>query len=188
MKSGKNMSRIGKKPIIIPEQVEVKIDGGRVTVKGPKGQLTQELHPLVKVVQAGGELKVEVKKPEDKLQASLWGLFRTLIGNLVEGVTKGFSKQLEINGIGFKAQVQGDKLVLNVGFSHPVEYRIPEGMQMAVDKNVITVSGIDKQQVGQVAAEIRAIKKPEPYKGKGIKYLDEVIRRKAGKVVKGAAS
>src|SRR3989338_908326 len=180
------MSRIGKKPIIIPDKVEVKVAGNQVTVKGPKGELSQKLHSLVKIAQADGQLKVAVANPEDKEQASLWGLFRTLVSNLVEGVTEGFQKQLEINGIGFKAQVQGNKLILNVGFSHPVEYSIPEGIQISVDKNVMTVLGADKQQVGQVAAEIRAIKKPEPYKGKGIKYLDEVIRRKAGKVVKGA--
>ncbi|HLC64365.1 MAG TPA: 50S ribosomal protein L6 [Patescibacteria group bacterium] len=182
------MSRIGKKPIIIPDKVEVKVAGNQVTVKGPKGELSQKLHSLVKIAQADGQLKVAVANPEDKEQASLWGLFRTLVSNLVEGVTEGFQKQLEINGIGFKAQVQGNKLILNVGFSHPVEYSIPEGIQISVDKNVMTVLGADKQQVGQVAAEIRAIKKPEPYKGKGIKYLDEVIRRKAGKVVKGAES
>ena len=182
------MSRIGKKPIIIPDKVEVKVAGNQVTVKGPKGELSQKLHSLVKIAQADGQLKVAVANPEDKEQASLWGLFRTLVSNLVEGVTEGFQKQLEINGIGFKAQVQGNKLILNVGFSHPVEYSIPEGIQIRVDKNVMTVLGADKQQVGQVAAEIRAIKKPEPYKGKGIKYLDEVIRRKAGKVVKGAES
>jgi len=182
------MSRIGKKPITIPEKVEVKIEGNQVKVKGPKGELSQVLHPLVKINQSDGALKVEVGNPENKEQASLWGLSRTLVSNLVEGVTEGFNKQLEVNGIGFKAQVNGNKLVLNVGFSHPVEFDIPEGIQINVEKNLITVSGIDKQQVGQVAAEIRSIKKPEPYKGKGIKYLDEVIRRKAGKVVKGSES
>ncbi|MCX6785299.1 MAG: 50S ribosomal protein L6 [Candidatus Komeilibacteria bacterium] len=182
------MSRIGKKPINIPAGVNVTIAGNSVTVKGPKGELTQVIHPLIKLEQAGDELNVLVGKPEDKQQKSLWGLSRTLINNMVLGVTAGFSKKLEINGIGFKAAVTGDKLLLNVGFSHAVNYEIPRGIQISVDKNLIIVSGIAKQQVGQAAAEIRAIKKPEPYKGKGIKYLDEVIRRKAGKVVKGAAA
>lgn len=180
------MSRIGKKPIAIPKGVEVKIDNSLVMVKGPKGELSQQVHPKVKVAVQENEINVLVTKPEDKEYKSLWGLSRTLINNMVEGVTNGFSKQLEINGIGFKAQVSGDKLVLNVGYSHPVEYRFPRDIQITVEKNIITVSGSDKQKVGQVAAEIRAVKKPEPYKGKGIKYVDEVIRRKAGKVVKGA--
>ncbi len=180
------MSRIGKKPIDIPEKVDVKIDNNKISVKGLKGELSLDVHPLVQISQKDNQILVTVKNSEDKEQASLWGLSRTLVNNLITGVTEGFSKQLEINGIGFKAQLKGDKLVLNVGFSHPVEYSIPEGIQINVEKNIITISGIDKQKVGQVAAEIRAIKKPEPYKGKGIKYIDEVIRRKAGKVVKGA--
>ncbi|HLD27420.1 MAG TPA: 50S ribosomal protein L6 [Patescibacteria group bacterium] len=180
------MSRIGKKPIEIPDQVEVKLDGSVIGVSGPKGELSLRVHPQVKFEIKDKAINVTVDRPEDKKQASLWGLFRTLVGNMILGVTVGFKKELEINGIGFKAQVSGSKLVLNVGFSHPVEYLIPQGIQMVVDKNAITVSGIDKQQVGQVTAEIRAIKKPEPYKGKGIKYINEVIRRKAGKVVKGS--
>jgi large subunit ribosomal protein L6 len=125
-----------------------------------------------------------VANASNKSEAALWGLARSLVNNAVVGVTDGFSKSLEINGVGFKVALQGKSLILNVGFSHPVEYKLPEGITAEVDKNKITVSGIDKQQVGQVAAEIRKIKKPEPYKGKGIKYSDEVIRRKAGKVVK----
>lgn len=182
------MSRIGKKPIVIPAGVEVKINGNLVTVKGPKGELKQEIHPLVKVAAQGQEILVSVKNDEEKDQRALWGLFRSLINNMVLGVTQGFSKKLEINGIGFKAQVSGSKMILNVGYSHPVEYEILQDIQIAIEKNVITISGIDKQKVGQVAAEIRAIKKPEPYQGKGIKYVDEVIRRKAGKVVKSAAA
>jgi len=180
------MSRIGKKTIEIPDQVEVKLDGSLIGVKGPKGELSLNIHPKIKIEVKDRAINVLVDKPEDKQQASLWGLFRTLVNNMILGVTVGFKKEMEINGIGFKAQVSGNKLVLNVGFSHSVEYSIPPNIQIAVDKNIITVSGIDKQQVGQVAAEIRAIKKPEPYKGKGIKYIDEVIRRKAGKVVKGS--
>ncbi|HAH03947.1 MAG: 50S ribosomal protein L6 [Parcubacteria group bacterium GW2011_GWA2_43_17] len=180
------MSRIGKKPIVIPSAVEVKADNHKVVVKGPKGQLEQLLPAKVTVEVNAGEVLVKVLNEGIKEQKALWGLFRSLIFNMVEGVVHGFSKQLEINGIGFKAAVAGKNLVLNVGFSHTVEYPVPQGIEIIVDKNVITVAGADKQQVGQVAAEIRAIKKPEPYKGKGIKYLDEVIRRKAGKVVKGS--
>jgi len=181
------MSRIGKKPINIPSNAEVKIDGQTVSVKGPLGSLKQTIHPLVAINLEGAVLTVSVADPDNKEQNSLWGLSRTLLDNMVVGVTKGFSKQLEINGIGFKAVTTGNNLVLNVGFSHQVNYAFPEGIKISVEKNIITISGFDKQKVGQVAAEIRAIKKPEPYKGKGIKYLDEVIRRKAGKAVKSAS-
>jgi len=185
------MSRIGKKPIDIPQGVEAKInvdDSGApvVSVKGPKGTLTVSLTNKIKVENKDSQLVFEVKNEEDKYERSLWGLSRTLVNNAILGVTEGFGKELEINGVGFKAAVSGKKLVLNVGFSHPVDYPIPEGISIEVDKNIIKVSGIDKQLVGQVSAEIRAIKKPEPYKGKGIKYSDEQIRRKAGKVVKSA--
>jgi large subunit ribosomal protein L6 len=125
-----------------------------------------------------------VKNPEDKDDRSLWGLFRVLINNMVEGVVKGFEKKLEINGVGYKAAVTGRKLILNVGFTHPVEFVIPDQIEIKVEKNLVTIAGVDKQKVGQVAAEIRAIRKPEPYKGKGIKYLEEIIRRKAGKSAK----
>ncbi|MBU1036618.1 50S ribosomal protein L6 [Patescibacteria group bacterium] len=181
------MSRIGKKPIKIPEKTEVKVAGNIISVKGPKGILEQFIVPEISIEVKEGEILVNVKNSDKKKGRALWGLFRSLINNMVEGVVNGFSKQLEINGIGFKALVQGNNLVLNVGFSHPVNYVIPEGVSITVEKNIITVSGIDKQKIGQVAAEIRSIKKPEPYKGKGIKYLDEVIRRKAGKSVKGPA-
>ena len=180
------MSRIGKKPITVPEKTEVKVEDNKVIVKGPKGQLEQLLPEKVIVEVNGSEVLVKVENESIKEQKALWGLFRSLVNNMIEGVVNGFSKQLEINGIGFKAVVSGKNLLLNVGFSHQVEYPIQEGIDIAVEKNLITVSGVDKQQVGQVAAEIRAIKKPEPYKGKGIKYIDEVIRRKAGKVVKGS--
>ena len=182
------MSRIGKKPIILSQNINVTIDGNLVSVKGPKGELSQNIHSLVMVEAKDGQIIVSVKDQTDKKQNSLWGLSRTLISNMVEGVSTGFIKKLEINGVGFKAAVSGQVLVLNVGFSHTVEYKIPTGIDISVEKNVITVTGIDKQQVGQVAAEIRAIKKPEPYLGKGIKYVDEVIRRKAGKVVKSASA
>ncbi len=178
------MSRVGKKPIEIISGVTATINGQQVEVKGPKGSLKMELHPVVKVELQDSNLIVSVPKPEDKNQRALWGLTRALLNNMVVGVTQGFKKQLEINGIGFKAAIQGNSLLLNVGFSHPVNYPFPEGIKISVEKNVITIEGIDRHLVGQSAAEIREIKKPEPYKGKGIKYADETIRRKAGKVVK----
>jgi large subunit ribosomal protein L6 len=180
------MSRIGKKPIKIPEKVEIKTAASLVTVKGPKGTLEQSMPDDVFLEINGQEANVKVKDGDQKKQRALWGLFRSLISNMVDGVVSGFTKRLEINGIGFKAQVQGGSLVLNVGFSHQVNYVIPKDIAITVEKNIISITGIDKQKVGQTAAEIRAIKKPEPYKGKGIKYVGEVIRRKAGKSVKGA--
>ena len=185
------MSRVGKKPIELAQGVEAKIttdDLGisKVAIKGPKGNLEVALPKGVAIEEKDKQLLLTVKNPEAVKEKSLWGLSRSLVGNAVEGVTEGFSKELEINGVGFKVALQGKKLVLNVGFSHPVEYDLPEGITAEVEKNNIKISGIDKQLVGQVAAEIRAIKKPEPYKGKGIKYADEQIRRKAGKVVNAA--
>lgn len=179
------MSRIGKQLIILPNQVELTINGPEVVVKGPKGELRFELQKFVELVVQDREVEVKVKKPTDKVQQAIWGTTRSILYNNIVGVTEGFSKQLEINGVGHKVEMKGKKLVLNVGFSHQVEFDSPEGITIVTEKNVITVSGIDKQQVGQAAANIRAIKKPEPYKGKGIKYMDEVIRRKAGKVAKG---
>ena len=180
------MSRIGKLPITVPKEVTVKLEGNRVLVNGPKGELSQKIHPDVFVEQKDGKISVRVKNPEDKGDRSLWGLFRTLISNMTEGVTRGFEKKLEISGIGFRASLSGKNLVLSVGFSHQVIFPIPEGIDIKIEKNIITVSGADKQLVGETAANIRAIKKPEPYKGKGIKYADEVVRRKAGKVAKAA--
>lgn len=178
------MSRIGKKPVVIPSGVKAELKGSSLTVSGSKGTLSLQIHPNVKLTLSDKEIVVDIEGKDDKKQKALWGLFRSLIQNLVDGVTKGFEKKLEINGVGFKVAVQGQKIVMSLGFSHPVEVPIPAGLTAAVDKNVISVSGADKQQVGQFAAEIRKQKKPEPYKGKGIKYLDEVVRRKAGKVVK----
>ncbi|RJR32023.1 50S ribosomal protein L6 [Candidatus Parcubacteria bacterium] len=175
------MSRIGKQPITIPDGVKVEINGRFIIVKGPKGELSQEINSKVDVAVKGQELTVSVKNPGEKEQSSLWGLTQRLINNMILGTVTPFSKQLEINGVGFKAAVSGNKLVLNVGFSHPVEYRITENINVKVEKNIITISGINKQLVGQTAAEIRAIKKPEPYKGKGIKFIDEVIKKKVGK-------
>jgi len=175
------MSRIGKKPIDIPEAVDVKQDNGFVVVKGKKGELKQELHSKVKVEIKDKQIIIVVNDPEETQQKALWGLFRSLINNMVLGVTEGFEKKLEINGVGYKAMVNGKNLILNVGYSHPVEFNIPVGIECSVEKNVIIIKGIDKQLVGEVAANIRKVRKPEPYKGKGIKYSDEIIRRKAGK-------
>ncbi|MFA5029660.1 MAG: 50S ribosomal protein L6 [Patescibacteria group bacterium] len=175
------MSRIGKQLIKIPVGVEVKNDSGVLTVKGPKGELKQELHRLVSLEIGAEGISLKVKNENDKNQRALWGLFGSLIKNMILGVTVGFSKGLEINGIGYKAALSGRKIILNVGFSHPVEYNIPNGVEAKIEGNVITVSSIDKQLVGEVAAQIRRIKKPEPYKGSGIRYVGELVRRKAGK-------
>lgn len=182
------MSRIGKKPIIIPQGVRVKITPEQITANGPKGEVAEKLHPHVKVEQKDGIVQVLVNNPDDKKDRALWGLFRALIANMFEGAYKGFVKQLEVNGIGFRAVSQGKKLVLNIGFSHPVEFELPAGITARVEKNIITIEGISKQLVGETAARIRALRRPEPYKGKGIKYVDEVIRRKVGKQVKGTES
>ena len=177
------MSRIGRKPIVIPTGVEVKIDGSNITVKGPKGTLDSKIHPMMTAKVENGE--VVVTRPNDEKEArSLHGLTRTLISNMVEGVTNGFKKELEIQGVGYRAAKQGKNLVMNLGYSHPVEMTDPEGLEAVVDGNKITVKGIDKEKVGQYAAEIRDKRRPEPYKGKGIKYETEVIRRKVGKTGK----
>jgi large subunit ribosomal protein L6 len=178
------MSRVGKKPVVLPQGVKAEFKDQTLTVTGPKGTLVLPVHPKVAVAITENELTVDVAKKEDKKEKALWGLFRALTQNLVDGVVKGFEKKLEVNGVGFKVALSGTKLTLNLGFSHPIDVEVPADLQVAVEKNVITVSGADKQRVGQFAAEIRDLKKPEPYKGKGIKYIDEVIRRKAGKVVK----
>ncbi len=178
------MSRIGKLPVAIPAGVEVKVEEGNViTVKGPKGTLTRKLVDELEVKVEGAE--VIVNRPNDlKRNKSLHGLTRTLIFNMVEGVTKGYSKVLEINGVGYRAAKQGNKLNLTLGYSHPVVMEDPEGITTTVDGNKITVAGIDKEKVGQFAAEIRTKRPPEPYKGKGIKYETETIRRKVGKTGK----
>jgi len=182
------MSRIGKKPILIPKGVEVKIDKSSVMVKGPKGELSLKIHPHVTVTVSADQVMVTVLKPEIKDNNALWGLYGSLIKNMVIGVTSGFEKKLEINGVGFRAQVSGDKMTLNLGFSHPVEFILPKGIKAEIEKNVISLSGVDKQLVGEMAAQIRALKLPEPYKGKGIKYVDEIIRKKAGKAAKAAGA
>ena len=185
MKFGKSMSRIGKKPITIPEGVEVKMEDNLVKVKGPKGELQREVPAEIKVEIKEKELLVSPQK-ETKRTKALWGLSRALLSNMVEGVSQGYIKKLEIEGVGYKAVLEGEDLVLNVGFSHPVEIKKPEGITFSAEKNAITISGIDKEKVGQIAAKIRKVKPPEPYKGKGIRYEGEEIRRKAGKKAAGA--
>ena len=178
------MSRIGNKPITVPADVEIKIDGQNVTVKGPKGTLSKEFHKNMKITLDGNVLKVE--RPNDEpTNRSLHGLTRTLINNMVEGTTEGFERKLEVNGVGYRAQKQGTKLVLNLGYSHPVEIEAPEGITFDVpNPNEIIVKGMDKEVVGQTAAVIRTKRPPEVYRGKGIKYAEEVIRRKEGKTGK----
>ena len=175
------MSRLGKLPIILTDGIQAKIDNNFIIVKGSKGELKQELNDLVKVEVLEKEIKASIKNEKVKKERAFWGLYRSLINNMVQGVEKGFEKKLEVNGVGYRIALAGKKLTLNVVYSHPVDFELPEGITGAVEGNVITISGIDKQLVGEVAAKIRKIKKPEPYKGKGIKYIDEVIRRKEGK-------
>ena len=177
------MSRIGKQPIEIPSGIEVKVDGNKIIVT--KGKITQELDTKGKV-----GIKIEDNKivfsrlGSDKESSAFWGTYRALTNNMIIGLDKGFEKKLEINGVGYRAQVKGKVLELNLGFSHPINFDIPEGISISVEKNILTVKGYDKQVVGQVSAKIRGFRPPEPYKGKGIKYVDEHIIRKAGKAAK----
>lgn len=181
------MSRIGKKLIPLPDQVTIDIKDGQILVKGPKGELAQKIPAAVKVVKEDNNIKVEMSSPNSREGRVLWGTIRSLVSNMVTGVTDGYEKKLEIEGIGYKAQLQSNDLTLNLGFSHPIEFKAPKGIVFKVEKNVITISGIDKAVVGEVAASIRKLKKPEPYKGKGIRYQGEIIRRKAGKKASGTA-
>jgi len=175
------MSRIGKQPIPIPAGVSVSLEHGTVRVKGPKGELARPIKErLIEVEIKDSEVILKLRK-ENLESAALWGTYASHIKNMIHGVTEGFSKKLEIEGVGYRAQLQGTNLVLSLGFSHPVEVKPKEGIQFQVEKNAIIVTGIDKEKVGEVAAEIRSFRKPEPYKGKGIRYEGEVIRRKAGK-------
>lgn len=182
------MSRIGKKPIQIPQGIKTDLAGSELKISGPKGELKQVIHPQIKVEIQNNEILVSpVRQGGGKGSGGLWGLYRALIANMVEGVSKGFEKKLEIEGVGFKAAVDGDTLVLNLGFTNPVKIKKIEGVDFLVEKNVITVSGSDKERVGHMAALIRKQKKCEPYKGKGIKYQGEKIRRKEGKKVVASA-
>ena len=178
------MSRIGNKPITVPAGVEVKVDGNHITVKGPKGTLERDIHSNIKVEMNGNE--ITVSRPDDEAyNRSLHGLTRTLINNMIEGTLHEFTRKLEVNGVGYRAQKQGKKLVLTLGYSHPVEMVEPEGITFDVpSQNEIIVRGIDKELVGQTAAVVRTKRPPEVYRGKGIKYADEVIRRKVGKTGK----
>lgn len=175
------MSRTGKKPIPIPEKVKVKQTGQTIEVEGPQGKLSMPLHPLIKMKVADNVITMERPNDEPRTR-SLHGLMRALIANMVQGVTVGFKKELDIQGVGYRAEVKGSDLNMTLGFSHPVVFPIPDGIKIAVEKQThLSVSGRDRALVGQVSADIRALKPPEPYKGKGIRYSDEVIRRKAGK-------
>lgn len=179
------MSRIGKKPIEIPANAKVEINSQDIKVSGPAGELIRKIDPSINIELKDGKILLSPQKkelPSIKTRA-LWGLSRALIANMISGVTKGFEKKLEIEGVGYKAVIEGTDLTLNVGFTLPVKIKCPQGIKFSVEKNIITVSGVDKEKVGQTAAIIRAAKKAEPYKGKGIKYLGEKIRRKEGKKV-----
>ena len=175
------MSRIGKRPIPVPAGVNVAIDGNSVSAKGPKGELARTLHPEIQVVMENGEIVVKRPSDEERHKA-LHGLSRTLVANMVEGVSKGFQKTLEISGVGYKAELKPYGVLLSLGFSHTIEYKTPAGVSLKTpNPTTVVVDGASKELVGQVAAEIRSFRKPEPYKGKGVKYQGEVVRRKAGK-------
>ena len=180
------MSRIGKMTISIPDNVNVKIEKCMISVAGPKGELSQSFLPFVTMSldSETKELSVNVNRPESSKEKPFWGLYRALVANLVKGVTVGFERKLELNGVGYSAQIAGNKIKFNLGFSHPVEFILPEGVSAIIEKNLITFSGADKQAVGQVAAKIRKLRKADPYKLKGFKYNDEVIVKKAGKLAK----
>ena len=177
------MSRIGKKPIIIPQDVEVEIQGQNVKVRGPKGEISQELPDEISIDKKENKVQLSLKK-RSKQGKALWGLWRALLENDVEGVTSGFEKKLEIRGVGYRASLAEDGVIkLEVGFSHSVNLKIPQGINVAIEKNIVTVSGVNKQAVGEFAAKVRKVKPPEPYKGKGIRYLGEKVRKKEGKKV-----
>jgi large subunit ribosomal protein L6 len=178
------MSRIGKKSITLPSGVEVKLEGGKCLVTGPKGKMEFPFSDLVQLKVEDGKVFTYVSDPSDRQVKTMWGTMRSLINNAITGVASGFEKKLEVIGVGYRVAAANKKVTLNLGYSHPIELAIPDGLEVKVEKNTLVISGIDRQAVGQFAAVIRDQRKPEPYKGKGIKYSDEVIRRKAGKVVK----
>ena len=180
------MSRIGKRPVPLPKGVTAQVDGKRVTVKGPKGEIARTFHADMTITVE--DVGVVVKRPSDEsFHKALHGLSRTLVANMVEGVTKGYQKALEIQGVGYKAEPKGQEIQLLVGFSHPVRYKAPQGIKITIENNtLVKIDGVDKELVGQVAAEIRAVRPPEPYKGKGIRYRGEQVRRKAGKTAQAA--
>ena len=175
------MSRVGKKEIILPEKTKIDFKNRELVVKGEKGTLTRTIHPAVDLSIKDNTISVTIVQ-DDRKTRSLQGLTRSLVANMVDGVSKGFERTLEINGIGYRAEMKGKSIVLNLGYSHPIDFPLPDGIDATVDKNnVIKLSGIDKEKVGQTAASIRKLRKPEPYKGKGVKYAEEYIQRKAGK-------
>ena len=175
------MSRVGRKVIPIPKGVQVQVKADRLEVQGPKGKLTTPVPEGITFKLENGELQAS-RKNDEQAQRALHGLARALANNAIRGVTEGFSKELDIVGVGYRAAVEGNKVVFALGFSHPVEFKVPDGIKIAIEKQTrVTVSGIDRQQVGQVAAEIRGLRRPDPYKGKGIKYTNEILRRKVGK-------
>ena len=178
-----NMSRIGKLPVQLPEGVEIKVEGNLVKVKGAKGQLEKNLPETIKVKVEDGQVSI-ASDGKGKNSKALWGTYRSHLANMVHGVSEGWEKKLEMVGTGYRAKLDGKDLELTVGFSHPVEVKVPEGITFSVEKTIITVAGVDKELVGQVAARIRSIRPPEPYKGKGIRYVDEEVRRKPGKAAK----
>jgi large subunit ribosomal protein L6 len=179
------MSRIGRKPIEIPKGVQVSITKDSVSAKGPKGTLKMQRHPGVEIKQAKDEAQKDVlvfeRNAEEGKARAAHGLMRALVNNMLKGVTEGFTRNLEINGVGYKAEIKGQKVTLSLGYSHPIDYTLPEGISAKTDKNILVLSGIDKQALGAAAAKIRSFRPPEPYKGKGIKYVEETILRKAGK-------
>ena len=174
------MSRVGKKPVALPKDVQVTVKDGKVAVKGPKGTLERKLPSGVSVAVAGGALNV-ARASDENADRAKHGLMRALINNMVTGVTKGFERRLEINGVGYRAEVKGPSLVMALGYSHPVNFALPKGVSAAVDKNVVILTSIDRELLGETAANVRALRPPEPYKGKGVKYVEEVIKRKVGK-------
>jgi len=180
------MSRIGKQPITIPNGVSASIAERQMVVRGPKGEVAVLIHAHVTVREADGVLTVQVARPESKEDRALWGLTARLIQNAIVGVTAGFERKLEVQGVGFRAEVKGDALELHLGFSHPVRFVLPAGISAVVEKNIITVRGIDRQVVGEIAASLRALRKPDAYHGKGIRYVGEVLKLKPGKAVKAA--
>ncbi|MDA1337238.1 MAG: 50S ribosomal protein L6 [bacterium] len=185
------MSRIGKQPIEVPLNVDVSLEDHVAKVKGPRGELVYEMHPDVSVVKEESVIQVSLREDLSKKRAflakGLWGLTRTLLANMIQGVTEGYEKRLEIEGTGYRAAVEGDVINLSLGFSHPVKAKMPEGITCVVEKNTVIVSGINKQQVGEFAAKIRRYRPVEPYKGKGVRYVGEVVRRKEGKKAAGAS-
>jgi large subunit ribosomal protein L6 len=181
------MARFGKQPVKLPEGVTAKIGDGEIVISGPRGSISRQIHGQIKVSEKEGALWVE-KVRETKISAALQGTMRAHIVNMVRGITEGWSKILEIVGAGYRVAVEGEKLVMNIGYSHPVEMKIPSGLNIRIVKNLVTIEGMDKELVGQFAAEVRSKRKPDPYKGAGIKYQDEIIRRKPGKQASGVTT